>query len=59
MQRKDRTAQIALVSTTDGTVRILKSGDWGDGTGMAFSADGRYVAYDRAANAASGQREIH
>ena len=57
--RTDRTAQIALVSTTDGTVRILKSGDWGDGTGMALSADGRYVAYDRAANAASGQRDIH
>ena len=59
MWRTDRTAQIALVSTTDGTVRILKSGDWGDGTGMALSADGRYVAYDRAANAASGQRDIH
>ena len=59
MQRKDHTAQIGLVSTTDGTVRILKSGDWRGGTGMAFSADGRYVAYDRAANAASGQRDIH
>ena len=40
-------------------MRILKSGDWRDGAGMAFSADGRYVAYDRAANAASGQRDIH
>ena len=59
MQRKDRTAQIALVSTTDGTVRILKSGDWRGGGRMAFSADGRYVAYDRPANAASGQRDIH
>ena len=59
MQRKDRTAQMALVSTTDGTVRILKSGDWRGGGRMAFSADGRYVAYDRAANAASGQRDIH
>jgi len=59
MRRTDHTAQVALVSTTDGAVRILKAGDWGGGTRLAFSPDGRYVAYDRAANAASGPRDIH
>ena len=58
-RRTDRTVQIALVSTKDGAVRVLKSVDWRGVTELAFSPDGRYVAYDVAANAESEQRDIH
>jgi Tol biopolymer transport system component len=44
--RKDRTAQIGLVSTTDGSFKALKSTDWRGSTRMFFSPDGRTVAYD-------------
>jgi len=46
LQRRDRTEQLALVSVADGSVRVLKSLDWRFPTAMAFSPDGRYLAYD-------------
>ena len=58
-RRTHRTVQIGLVSTTDGAVRVLKSVDWRGVTELAFSPDGKYVAYDPATNAESGHRDIH
>lgn len=44
--RRDRTAQIALISAADGSIRVLKSMDW-RGTGrIFFSPDGRFIGYD-------------
>lgn len=45
-QRKDRTAQIVLVSIADGSVQVLKSLDWRYPLNMSFSPDGRYIVYD-------------
>jgi Tol biopolymer transport system component len=46
LTRKDRTIQIAVVSTQDGAVRVLKSTDWSDHDGrLFFSPDGRYLAH--------------
>jgi Tol biopolymer transport system component len=46
VQRQDRTAQIALISAADGSIRVLKSIDW-SGTGrIFFSPDGRFIGYD-------------
>jgi Tol biopolymer transport system component len=59
LERKNRTAQIALVSTADGAVRVLKSIDWRGVSEIAFSPDGKYLAYDLPVNADSEQREIH
>ncbi len=45
-QKPDRTHQIVLVSTLDGSVRVIKTLDWRGPLKMAFSPDGRYIAYD-------------
>ena len=58
-RRADRAVQIGLVSTKDGTMRVLKSVDWRGVTKLAFSPDGKYVAYDAATDAESEQRDIH
>ncbi|MHB1193405.1 MAG: TolB family protein [Longimicrobiales bacterium] len=42
----DGTYQIVLVSAEDGSVRVLKQLDWRMPMNMAFSPDGRFVAYD-------------
>ena len=44
--RKDSISQIALVSTTDGSVRVLKSLNWVYPKKMDFSPDGRFIVYD-------------
>ncbi|MFZ5928041.1 MAG: hypothetical protein ACOYX1_11395 [Acidobacteriota bacterium] len=46
LQRNDRTVQIALLSPTDGSYRVLKSVGWGGAGSMAFSPDGRFLAYN-------------
>jgi Tol biopolymer transport system component len=55
----EHTAQIGLVSVVDGALRVLKSVDWRGASKLAFSPDGKYLAYDLSANADSEQREIH
>lgn len=45
-QRKDRTSQLGLVSTTDGSMRVLKSVGWQGTSRLALSPDGRYTAFD-------------
>lgn len=56
--RKDKTQQIGLVSTADGSLRVLKSVDWRGPRNMAFSPDGAYLAYDVAADQDSVQHDI-
>ena len=58
LERKDRTAQIGLVSTSDGSLRVLKSVDWGDSTKMSFSPDGQYLAFDLPSSEGSRDRDV-
>lgn len=57
--RADRTNEIALVSADNGRLRILKSLDWAASSNLAFSPDGRYVAYDLPPERNSLQRDIY
>jgi Tol biopolymer transport system component len=52
------TGQISLVSATDGSVRVLKSTDWRGPTRIAFSPDGKYLAYDLPVNGETDQRDV-
>jgi Tol biopolymer transport system component len=56
--RKDRTRQIALVATVDGSLRVLKSVDWRGPTRIFFSPDGRDLAFDLPASDATAQRDV-
>jgi Tol biopolymer transport system component len=56
--RKDLTRQIGLVSVGDGTLRVLKSLDWRGTTRLAFSPDGKLLAFDLPAGADTEQRDI-
>jgi Tol biopolymer transport system component len=58
VHRKDRTAQIGLVAVHSGVLRVLKSVDWRGPSRMAFSADGKFLAYDLPRNDTSDQRDI-
>jgi Tol biopolymer transport system component len=46
INRKDDTDSIGLISVTDGSLRILRSGIWEGDTRMFFSPDGKYLGYD-------------
>ena len=46
LQKKDGQNQMVLVSTTDGSVRVLKTLEKGWPDNMNFSPDGRYIVYD-------------
>lgn len=56
--RKDRSRQIALVTTGSGSLRVVKSVDWRGPTRVFFSPDGRDLAYDVPANDTSNQRDV-
>jgi Tol biopolymer transport system component len=56
--RKDSISQIALVSTTDGSVRVLKSLNWVYPKKMDFSPDGRFIVYDTFGRNAARERDI-
>jgi Tol biopolymer transport system component len=56
--RTDRTQQIGLVGTMDGSVRALKSVDWKGPTRISFSPDGRYIAYDLRADDNTNDRHV-
>ena len=58
ISRLDGTGQIAVVSTADGSLRVLKSVGWQTPDGMFFSPDGRYIAYDLPASDTSDQSDI-
>jgi len=60
MFRKDRSYQMALVSVPDGSLRVLKSSAYGRfAQGLKFSPDGRYLAYDQAANETEFQHDVY
>ena len=44
--RKDRSAQIGLVSVKERSLRVLKTTDWGSALGLFLSPDGRYIGMD-------------
>lgn len=46
LELKDRKNQLALVSSSDGTLRVLKTGRWPGSTRAFFSSDGKYIGYD-------------
>jgi Tol biopolymer transport system component len=58
-RRKDRTHQIAMVSVTDGSVRILKTFDWRAPFKMSLSPNGRDIAYDFPPKEDSPERDIY
>ena len=58
IQRKDRTVQIGLVSVQTGSFRPLKSLDKNAPTGIFFSPDGEYLAYDLPTDAETGNRDV-
>lgn len=55
---KDRTSQIALINATSGVTRTLKTLGWQYPSQLAFSPDGRYIAYDFARDDSSTKRDI-
>jgi Tol biopolymer transport system component len=59
IRRADRTGEIAVVSTADGTMRVLKSSaEWRRAEVMAFSPDGRYLAYDLSPTPDANQHDV-
>lgn len=58
VQRKDHTAQIGLLPTAGGPLRVLKSVDWRGSGKMFFSPDGAYLAYDLPSSDAPSLRDI-
>jgi Tol biopolymer transport system component len=56
--RKDKTAQIGLVSVTDGSLRVLRSIEWLGASHMEFSPDSRYLAFDRPAAEDAVDRDV-
>lgn len=56
---EDATHQIVLVDAEDGTRRSLKSLDWRAPHGLAFSPDGRWLAYDFPPEEDDPQRDIY
>jgi Tol biopolymer transport system component len=58
LHRKDRSKQIALVATEDGSLRVLKSVEWRGATRLFFSLDGKYLAFDLPGSETTEQRDI-
>jgi Tol biopolymer transport system component len=58
LTRNDHVNQIALVSAVTGSVEILKTLDGRNPLTMAFSPDGRYIAYDFPPREDSEERDI-
>ena len=56
VSREDTTSQIGLVSTQDGSLRVLKTTAWDGAQGLFISPDGRFLAYDLPTGDARGPR---
>lgn len=59
VRRKDLSNQVAVVSVSDGALKVLKSLDWPGATKIFFSPDGRYVAYDAVVAGTTNQQHLH
>lgn len=55
---KDATSQIALINAENGATRTLKTLGWQYPSKLAFSPDGRYIAYDFTRDGTSTKRDI-
>jgi Tol biopolymer transport system component len=58
IQRKDHSVQVGLVDSDTGFLRVLKSGNWAGAGKLAFSPDGRFLAFDRPSVEDSEQRDV-
>jgi Tol biopolymer transport system component len=58
IRRQDRTAQIGLVSASDGSLRVLQTVDWRGPTRIVFSPDGQDLAFDLPVSDANDDRHI-
>jgi len=58
VQRKDLSAQLALVSVEDGSIRVLKSVGWHFPAAAFFSPDGKYLAYDAPSGDGTHQNDV-
>ena len=56
--KKDGTGQTVLVSTVDGSVRVLPTVD-SSSLNMTFSPDGRWIVYDSPPNEESAERDVY
>jgi len=59
VNRGDRTNEMALLSVADGSKKVVRSFDWRSPLRMAFSPDGRWIAYDFPPAEASPERDIY
>ena len=58
VKREDSTAQIALVDSREGSLRTLKTIDWRGVSHLAFSPDGRHLAFDLPVTDDARQRDL-
>jgi len=56
---RDRTNQLAMVSVTDGSARVIKTLDWRYPDCVSLSPDGRYLAYDFPEREDAVERDIN
>lgn len=55
---RDRSAQIGIVTVSDGTYRALKSVDWRGPSRMFVSPDGRDIGYDLPVSENASERDV-
>ena len=58
LTRADRTDQLALVATGDGSLQVLKSSEWRGALEVFFSPDGKYLGFDLPADDTNTQRDV-
>jgi Tol biopolymer transport system component len=58
IDRKDRNTQIGLISTNDGSLRVLKSFGWGGPGKPLFSPDSKYLAFDLTSGPNADDRDV-
>jgi WD40 repeat protein len=58
LERQDRTSVIVAVSTSNGSLRILKSLQWRAPEKLSLSPDGSYIVYDTPVSGNSTNRDI-
>ena len=58
LQRRDRSAQIGLIATADGSFVPLQSTDWRGSTRLFLSPDGSLLAFDLLDESAAGTRDV-
>ena len=59
LSRVDHSTQIGLISTADGSVRVLKTLDWRGPGKMSLSPDGKYVLYDAPPSDSTQKRDVY